>query len=329
MKKMFLQGTLISFTIIIGVSFAINFIAKPLSLNKENLYNTQGVPTVFFFNHSPIDSIYKKMYKGENISTTVIGTSNVHYGIPDCNYKDIQRISFPAMVFEEEIYLTHKLLKNSTGLKKILIEITSTKKYNKKNSINRLRDFKPNFLDNFLNLKTTKKSITKILNTSIDSSKTICEQISKSLDSQKERKILAKLQLNKFKKGEKNNIIRSFLPYELEEFKTSLLAISSSYSQPHDIVLFFSPIYEDVFNLEYNSKTYQTNKKLIRKIIELVNLKSIGPKFSLVDTNCLNNDSSYKKKISNFQDGWYDLTHYKPEIGKLMLKYILSQIKKE
>lgn len=329
MKKKFLQGALISFTIIIGVVFTINFIVKPLSLSKENLYNTQGIPTNFFYTHSPIDSIYKILYKGKDISTTVIGTSNVHFGILDCNYIDIQRISFPGMFFEEEVYLTHKVLKNSVESKKILLEITSTKKYNKRKGINRLRDFKPSFLDNFLSMKTTKKSIIKLLNKNIDSSKTTCQlKIFSTLEKQKERNVLAEIELNNLKKGKKNNIIRPFLPYELEEIKNGLLTISTSYSEVHDIVLFFSPIYKEVLSLESFSKTYIDNKKQIEKIIKIANLRSNGPRFYLVDCNYFDNEYTYSIKTPNLQDGWYDLTHYKPIIGKQVLENALDQIKK-
>lgn len=325
MRNKFLLGFIGSFTLPVLIILGLNYYTINYYKSDINLYNINGVPNENFYENSNLDIIFQKLYKGDHVANTIIGTSHLMYGVNDCNNNIFQRIALPGLTFEEGKYFLNKVIKNSTITKTVFFEISSSKKNNLRKDLKRGLRIENSFVSPYLTAAAVKKTYQKLFpvkkEMQIDSSKTICEQIEFSLKKHKiAREEKNQKEINNLKKGVKNESIRPISNEEAININSSFLVLENKTALKHNIVLFFSPIHEIVFTSDYNYKTHLNNAAVIREIVNDLNIKNKNFNFQFIDGNSLM--LLDKSSLSNFDSYWYDLTHYKPILGEQFLQLL-------
>jgi len=293
--KFLINLSFIIFLILFSI-FIFNYLVNPYKyFSKSGIISNGNYLTDSFFSRTPISTIMYKIredIKNTHLSKVIIGSSRVLYGINTCEGKYL-KVAIPGITTNQIIALLNESLKKDET-NKVFVEVGISNEKNQKAIFNKPTFWDANFSFNVLYI-SVKSSIDYIFSNKYFAYPN-CDYI---VDSNIFRNTKDFHYFDYYKKNLSNELGEDILLY----IKTVMSKIEKSNKE---IIFFISPI-----NIKINThQFYQLETELFKKELEIIKNKYGSFKFI----------NSFNLTIpKNEEELWYDLNHFKPLLGDILL----------
>src|SRR5690606_9982031 len=124
LQNPFLVGLFTAFTLVVGFIITFNVLIDPYFTRINRL---QGINDEFGVLPTWDIRLTYKLQRKDGVTTSIVGTSNVLYGISNCNGRDYERISASGAHLEETIPLGLDILKSRSEVSTVFIEVSRSR----------------------------------------------------------------------------------------------------------------------------------------------------------------------------------------------------------